>query len=87
MKEVRLYLPDDVKEVVYWDSEFGKLAKQPVQTGDVIMMGKVVQKFIEHEFPTFEEKAKEVMKDVNYFGKSFSPNKIVTTISFDGAEQ
>lgn len=89
MKEVRLYLPDDVKEVVYWDSEFGKLAKQSVQTDDG-RMAKAVQTFVKHEFPTFEEKAEEAMKDVtgfHYFGKSFSPNKIVATISFDGAEQ
>lgn len=83
MKEVRLYLPDDVKEVVYWDSEYGKLAKQSVET-DNERMAKAVQKFIKHEF---EEKAKKDVMCFPCFGKSFSPNKIVATISFDRAEQ
>lgn len=63
MKEVRLYLPDDVKEVVYWDSKFGKLAKQSVKTDDGRMV-KAMQEFIKDEFPSFEEDAERVMKDV-----------------------
>lgn len=73
MKEVRLYLPDDVKEVVYWDSEFGKLAKQSVQT-DSERMAKVVQEFIKDEYPKFEEAAEKAMKDVvGHYRYSSSP--------------
>ena len=63
MKEVRLYLPDDVKEIAYWDSEYGKLAKQSVET-DGLRMAKAVQEFIKVEFPNFEEDAEKAMKDV-----------------------
>lgn len=80
MKEVRLYLPDDVKEVAYWDSEHGKLAKQPVET-DSERMAKVVQEFIKGEFPKFEEDTEKAMKDVvghyRYSGLPF-PTAIAT---------
>lgn len=73
MKEVRLYLPDDVKEVAYWDSEYGKLAKQPVET-DSERMAKAVQEFIKGELPKFEEAAEKAMKDVvGHYRYSSSP--------------
>lgn len=73
MKEVRLYLPDDVKEIAYWDSEYGKLAKQSVET-DNERMAKAVQEFIKDEFPKFEEGAEKAMKDVvGHYRYSSSP--------------